>query len=247
MRADRPYSQPWNPAAVFARRRPHLGSVSVYWAASESRPNRGRAEETLTEQQRVEAVLLIAKEPQGARRIAELADVRDATRVRTIISELNRHYDRRGRAFQIRQVAGGYQLLTRPQFAQWIRRLQHVGTPERLSNSAQETLAVIAYRQPLGRAEIDAIRGVHSGDVLRQLMEKDLVKIAGRSEELGRPFLYATTRQFLKLFGLGSLDDLPAAGQLRRQKPSDNDTPLPPGAPGLADNGGLESDPAELE
>jgi segregation and condensation protein B len=231
----------------YAQPRLQRGSISVYWAAPESRPKRARAEETLTEQQRVEAVLLIAKEPQGARRIAELADIRDATRVRTIISELSRHYDRRGRAFQVRQVAGGYQLLTRPQFAKWIRRLQHVGTPDRLSTAALETLAVIAYRQPLGRAEIDAIRGVHSGEVLRQLMEKDLVKIAGRSEELGRPFLYATTRQFLKLFGLGSLDDLPAAGQLRRQKPSDNDTPLPPGAPGLADNGGLDSQTAELE
>lgn len=247
MRADRPYSQPWNPVAAFARERSHLGAVSVYWAAVERRPQRGPTDETLTEQQRVEAVLLIAKEPQGARRIAELADVRDATRARTIISELNRHYDRRGRAFQIRQVAGGYQILTRPQFAKWIRRLQHVGAPDRLSNSALETLAVIAYRQPLGRAEIDAIRGVHSGEVLRQLMEKDLVKIAGRSEELGRPFLYATTRQFLKLFGLGSLDDLPAAVQLRRQKPSDNDTPLPPGSPSPPDTGSRHSEAAELE
>lgn len=247
MRAHRPYSQPWNPAGRYAQQRPQRGSVSVYWAAPDRPPNRGRPDETLTEQQRVEAVLLIAREPQGARRIAELADVRDATRVRTMISELNRHYDRRGRAFQVRQVAGGYQLLTRPQFAKWIRRLQHVGTPERLSNAALETLAVIAYRQPLGRAEIDAIRGVHSGEVLRQLMEKDLVKIAGRSEELGRPFLYATTRQFLKLFGLGSLDDLPAAGQLRRQKPSDNDTPLPPGAPGPLDTRSHQSEAAEFE
>jgi segregation and condensation protein B len=124
-------------------------------------------------------------------------------------------------------VAGGYQLLTRPQFAKWIRRLQHVQTPDRLTTPALETLAVIAYRQPIVRAEIDAIRGVHSGEVLRQLMEKDLVKIWGRSEELGRPFLYATTRRFLKLFGLGNLDDLPAAEQLRRSRSSDKDTPIP--------------------
>lgn len=219
-----------------SRTRAPRAAASVYWLPPIEKKVRVGSTETLTEQQRVEAVLLILKEPHGARRIAELADIGDATRVRTIISELNRHYERRGRAFQIRQVAGGYQMLTRPQFAKWIRRLQHVGMPDRLSSSALETLAVIAYRQPLGRAEIDAIRGVHSGEVLRQLMERDLVKIAGRSEELGRPFLYATTRQFLKLFGLGSLDDLPAAGQLRRQKPSDNDTPLPAGSPSLPDS-----------
>jgi segregation and condensation protein B len=114
--------------------------------------------------------------------------------------------------------------------------------PERLSNSALETLAVVAYRQPVGRAEIDAIRGVNSGEVLRQLMEKGLVKIAGRSDELGRPFLYATTRQFLKLFGLGNLDDLPAAGQLRRQKPSDNDTPPPEGSPSQLDSEAADSE-----
>jgi segregation and condensation protein B len=170
-------------------------------------------------------VLWIAKEPMGGRKLAELANLEDATRVRTIVAELNRNYDRKGRAFQIRTVAGGYQLLSRPQFAKWIRRLQHVGTPERLSGPALETLAVVAYRQPLVRAEIDAIRGVHSGEVLRQLLEKDLVKIAGRSQDLGHPFLYATTRRFLKIFGLGNLDELPAAGQLRRRKLSDKDTP----------------------
>jgi len=251
MRTDRPYSQPWNRPPVTARTRPMRTAISVYWPGGgpgdrrTTATGRGPVDPALTEPQRVEAVLLISKEPLGARRIAELAEVGDATRVRMLINELNQSYDRRGRAFQIRPVAGGHQLLTRPQFAKWIRRLQHVGVPDRLSSSAMETLAVIAYRQPLGRAEIDAVRGVHSGEVLRQLMEKDLVKIAGRSEELGRPFLYATTRQFLKLFGLGSLDDLPAAGQLRRQNASDNDTPRPAATPGGTDSGPPETDPTD--
>lgn len=206
------------------------GGVNVY---QRQRPAKvaNKSANTLSERQRVEAVLWIAKDPLGARKLAEFAGLEDATRVRTIVSQLNESYDRKGRAFHIRTVAGGYQMLTRPQFAKWIRRLQHVGLPERLSGPALETLAVIAYRQPLVRAEIDSIRGVNSGEVLRQLLEKDLVKIAGRSHELGHPFLYATTRRFLKMFGLGSLEELPAAGQLRRRKSSDKDTPSPSPGP----------------
>jgi segregation and condensation protein B len=224
--ASRHYAQPWQrpQSGITLQRSVNRPSgVSVYQMPFAPKPRTGRT--NLSEWQRVEGVLWIAKEPMGGRKLAELANLEDATRVRTIVAELNRNYDRKGRAFQIRTVAGGYQLLSRPQFAKWIRRLQHVGTPERLSGPALETLAVVAYRQPLVRAEIDAIRGVHSGEVLRQLLEKDLVKIAGRSQDLGHPFLYATTRRFLKIFGLGNLDELPAAGQLRRRKLSDKDTP----------------------
>jgi len=235
-RAYQHYGRQWDSNQHRERSR---GWQSVYWlppgdptGRSDRRGSRAASGPQLSgpqlsETQRVEAILLIAKEPIGARRIAELGEIADATRVRTLIADLNKAYDQRGRAIQIKSVAGGYQLLTRPQFAKWIRRLQHVDTPDRLSNPALETLAVVAYRQPIVRAEIDGIRGVNSGDVLRQLMEKDLVKIWGRSEDLGRPFLYATTRRFLKLFGLGNLDDLPAAGQLRRRLLSDKDTPIP--------------------
>lgn len=219
--ACRHYSQPWKRPATARGHRP---GVSVYnlRVATAHQPT---PTDKLNEWQRVEAALFIAREPISGRKLAEYANLEDATRVRTIVAQLNQNYDRKGRTFQIRTVAGGYQLLTRPQFAKWIRRLQHVGAPDRLSGPALETLAVVAYRQPLVRAEIDAIRGVHSGDVLRQLLEKDFVKIAGRSQELGHPFLYATTRRFLKLFGLGNLDDLPASEQLRRRSVSDNDTP----------------------
>ncbi len=107
------------------------------------------------------------------------------------------------------EIAGGYQLLTRARYSPWLRRLSSSLREVRLSPPALETLAVVAYRQPVLRAEIEAIRGVQCGEVLRQLIERDLVRIAGRSEELGRPLLYGTTRQFLQVFGLRHLDDLP--------------------------------------
>jgi segregation and condensation protein B len=122
---------------------------------------------------------------------------------------LNEQYDAAGRAFRVEQVAGGYQLLTRRKLSPWLRRLAHVPGETRLSAPALETLAVIAYRQPVPRADIEAIRGVNCGEILRQLMDRDLVRIGGRSEELGRPYLYATTKRFLQVFGLNHTEELP--------------------------------------
>lgn len=165
---------------------------------------------------RLEAVLMLAREPLGSRKLSQYANLADATEARTLIRQLNERYDRRGRAFRVVEVAGGYQLLTRPQLAAWLRRLEHTPGEVRLSAPALETLAVIAYRQPVGRADIEAIRGVNCGEIIRQLMDRDLVKIGGRSEELGRPYLYATTRRFLQIFGLSSLEDLPRADIVRQ-------------------------------
>jgi segregation and condensation protein B len=109
----------------------------------------------------------------------------------------------------VEEVAGGFQLLTRPKFAPWLRRLHSLPVEVRLSAPALETLAVVAYRQPLLRAQIEAIRGVQCGEILRQLIERGLVRIFGRSEELGRPLLYATTARFLQVFGLRHIEDLP--------------------------------------
>jgi segregation and condensation protein B len=163
---------------------------------------------------RLEAVLFMSRSPLPSRKLSQLAELEDGTQARTMIKELNQHYDKMGRAFHVKQIAGGFQLRTRPQFADWIGRLEHVPRPQRLSNPAMETLTVVAYRQPIIKAEIEAIRGVSCGEMLRQLLEKGLVKIAGRSEKLGRPFLYATSKEFLTQFGLGSLNDLPRAKQL---------------------------------
>lgn len=165
---------------------------------------------------RLEAVLFVAREPLSSRKLSQYAGLADGTEARTLIRRLNAVYDRQGRAFRVEAVAGGHQLLTRPKFGDWVRRAAHIPPFVRLSAPALETLAVIAYRQPVLRAEIEAIRGVNCGEILRQLMDRDLVRIGGRSDELGRPYLYATTRRFLQTFGLGDLDDLPRAELYRR-------------------------------
>ncbi len=180
---------------------------------------------------RLEAVLLAAREPLGSRRLAALADLADGTEARTLVRTLNRLYDTEGRAFRVVEVAGGFLLMTRPKFAPWLRRLHGAQAEVRLSAPALETLTVVAYRQPVLRAEIEAIRGVQCGEVLRQLLERGLVRIVGRSEELGRPFLYGTTRQFLQVFGLRRLEELPRFGSLRApaQGAARGLPPAPPG------------------
>lgn len=158
---------------------------------------------------RLEAILFLTREPLGSRKLAEMAGLADGTKARTLVRALNRRYDAEGSAFRVEEVAGGFQLLTRPKFAPWLRRLHSMQVEVRLSAPAMEALAVVAYRQPVLRAEIEAIRGVQCGEILRQLIERDLVRIVGRSEELGRPLLYGTTRQFLQVFGMRHLEDLP--------------------------------------
>src|SRR5262245_49605228 len=164
---------------------------------------------------RLEAILFLAREPLASRKLSQFANLADGTQARTLVRRLNEQYDAAGRAFRVEQVAGGYQLLTRQQLASWLRRLTHVPSETRLSAPALETLAVIAYRQPVPRADIEAIRGVNCGEILRQLMDRDLVQIGSRSEELGRPYLYATTKRFLELFGLNQIEELPLRAELR--------------------------------
>ena len=166
--------------------------------------------------QRLEAILFLAREPLSSRKLSQFANLADGTQARTLVRRLNENYDQLGRAFRVEEVGGGFQLLSRRKFASWLRRLTHVPPELRLSAPAMETLAVIAYRQPVLRADIEAIRGVSCGEILRQLMDRDLVRISGRSDELGRPFLYSTTRRFLQTFGLHSLDNLPRVEQLRK-------------------------------
>ena len=164
--------------------------------------------------QRLESVLFLAREPLSSRKLSQYANLADGTEARTLIRRLNTIYDQEGRAFHVVEVAGGFQLLTRPQFAPWLRRLGIVPTEVRLSAPAMETLAVVAYRQPVLRVDVEAVRGVACGEILRQLMDRDLVRISGRSEELGRPYLYSTAKRFQQLFGLRNLDELPRRGIL---------------------------------
>ena len=200
------------------------------WDTADSRVGDRAATRTLTRWSpiarfaaaRLEAVLFLAREPLGLRKLAQSANLADATEARTLLGELRKLYDQRGCAFQVEQLAGGYQLLTRPKFAPWLRTLVPPSEQIRLSPPALETLSVVAYRQPVLRADVEAIRGVACGEILRQLMERDLLRIVGRSEELGRPLWYGTTRRFLQVFGLSSLDDLPLSAQLRRPAESDS-------------------------
>jgi len=165
---------------------------------------------------RLEAVLFLAREPMSTRKLANLAKLADGTETRTLLKQLSQRYDQRASALQIVEVAGGVQLLTRHQLASWIHRL-HGGPEEtRLSAPALETLSVVAYRQPIVRAEVEAVRGVQCGEILRVLMERDLLRIVGRADELGRPFLYGTTKKFLQVFGLRRLEQLPPIDQIRK-------------------------------
>jgi segregation and condensation protein B len=194
------------PAKIAAAARPPVGGESA------------DRDELLS---RLEAVLLLAQNPLSSRKLAQLAALADGTKARTLVRILNRLYDAEGSAFRVEEVAGGFQLLTRARFAPWLRRLHAAAAEVRLSTPAMETLAVVAYRQPVMRTEIEAIRGVQCDEVLRQLVDRDLVRIVGRSEELGRPLLYGTTRLFLQVFGLRHLDELPRAEALRNTKLDD--------------------------
>jgi len=162
----------------------------------------------------IEALLFSSDRPVSAGRLAELSGADDGHQAREIVRELQREYDAQGRAFGVEEIAGGFQLLTRAEFAAHVSRLHNRRQQESLSKEALHTLAIVAYRQPITRAEVEDIRGVQSGHILRSLVEKRLLKVTGRSEELGRPLLYGTTRHFLEVFGLRSLRDLPRRGGL---------------------------------
>ncbi len=165
-----------------------------------------------------EALLLSTHHPLTAGRLAELMSLPGTKPVRTAIKYLNDLYEQGNRSFRIEQVAGGYQILTLPQFGDHLKKLHQKEIDAKLTKAALETLAIIAYKQPILRADVEAIRGVACGETIRSLMEKHLVKIAGRAEEPGRPILYGTTKRFLELFGLNSLRDLPASESLPTPK-----------------------------
>jgi len=157
----------------------------------------------------VEGVLFASDAPLKAEEIARADESLDEDRVQEAIDELRTLYDETERAFQIVELGEGYQLLTRTELAPYLERFDTVPRPSRLSGPALETLAIIAYRQPIGRIEIEYIRGVQAAGVIRTLQDRDLIEVVGRAEGLGRPLLYGTTRRFLEHFGFAGLDDLP--------------------------------------
>ncbi len=164
----------------------------------------------------LEAVLFAADEPFTPAKLAEIIGVGSVKDVREHIKQLNKKYRQMTCSFRIEAIAGGYQMLTLPAFNPWLQKLMRVRGETKLSPAALETLAIIAYKQPILRVDIEAIRGVACGEMVRQLSEKGLVKIVGRAEVLGRPLLYGTTKRFLEVFGLNSLKDLPTAEDLKK-------------------------------
>lgn len=167
---------------------------------------------------RVEAVLLVSGGALSARRIATLATLADHVEAKRTLDQLNTAYDKSGSPFRIERQATGYQLLTRPPFALWLGKLHHREQELKLTPPAMETLTIVAYRQPITRADLEEIRGVQCTEMLKMLMERGLVRIAGEDDSLGRPFLYGTTRKFLEMYALKNLDDLPLADELRKPK-----------------------------
>jgi segregation and condensation protein B len=166
----------------------------------------------------IEAVLFASDEPLSAIRLAGIVET-TAKQVKEAVSSLNEKYRANNAAFRIEQLAGGLVMLTLPAYNNWLRKLLRARSDSKLSPAALETLAIIAYKQPIIRADIEVIRGVAAGEMLRSLMAKGLVKIVGRAEVLGRPMLYGTTRKFLEIFGLNTLKDLPKIEELK--KPQD--------------------------
>jgi segregation and condensation protein B len=163
----------------------------------------------------VEAVLFASDEPLSTNRLANIVDT-TTQQIRESVEHLNDKYKANKNAFRIERIAGGYQMLTLSPYNHWLKNLLRVRSESKLSPAALETLAIIAYKQPIIRADVEAIRGVAAGEVIRNLMYKGLVKVVGRAEIVGRPMLYGTTKKFLETFGLNTLKDLPKIEELKK-------------------------------
>lgn len=184
----------------------------------------------------VESLLFITDQPLSVEKLAKVTGEKDPDSVRVVLLELQTEYENRRSPVQILEIAEGYQMATRPEQAAWVRRLYQDRLTFRLSNAGLETLSIVAYRQPLTRAEIEDIRGVEVIAALETLLEKRLIRVVGRKEAIGRPLLYGTTPEFLRHFGLKSLEQLPELDSLVPAEPA------PPSAP--AEQSGEEAPPA---
>jgi len=156
----------------------------------------------------VEAVLFSSAPPVSLHKLKKITGLSFSNLV-TVIESLNKEYEEKGNAFMIRRVGNGFQMVTRPEYGKWVREFDHKGRKNLLTKTMLETLAIVAYNQPVTKPEIDRLRGVDSGWVLQELLERGFIKIKGRDKRPGHPFLYITTQRFLEYFGLSSLDELP--------------------------------------
>lgn len=165
----------------------------------------------------VEALLFSADEPLPLGKMSQMLPEIHGKTIRKAVEDLRVEYDEQRRGFSIEEIAGGYQMFTRSEYAKWVRRLRRAQAESKLSQAALETLAVIAYKQPTIRSAVEAVRGVACGPIIRTLLDKKLIRITGRDTSLGRPILYGTTEDFLKHFGLRAIEDLPNPDDLSKQ------------------------------
>ena len=182
----------------------------------------------------IEALLFVVGQPLALKRMTEVVPDLEAAEIRSLVQTLNTEYTTAGRAFHIQEVAGGYQLVTDQALAPWIKRALASPKPDAVSPAALETLAIVAYRQPITKAEIEAIRGVDVTASLETLVERRFVRVAGRKDSPGRPFLYGTTTEFLRHFGLKSLEALPTIKFPTIQEPAIEPVPATSSAPATA-------------
>ena len=176
----------------------------------------------------IESLLFVAEEPLPVDKIKAILETVETREIRCALDSLADQYSARGGGFFLSEVAGGWQLRSRPEFNAWIKRMLQP-SPQRLTKAALETLAIVAYNQPIIRADIEHIRGVDCGGVLRQLMERKLIRVLGRKEIPGRPMIYATTKLFLELFNLKSLKDLPSPKEMEELGRSEEPPEYQPG------------------
>jgi segregation and condensation protein B len=163
----------------------------------------------------LEALLFASDAPLTPAKLRDVLPRVSAQAVKEAAAQLKEEYAQGGHAFELVEIAEGYQLLTKPEHDEWIARLRKAKGPTKLSGAALETLAIVAYKQPIRRVDIEAIRGVQSGELVRALMERGLVRIAGRADQPGSPLLYGTTKEFLDVVGLKSLDELPKPEEVK--------------------------------
>jgi segregation and condensation protein B len=163
----------------------------------------------------IESILFVSDTPVTLKKICDAAPDYEKKDITKALAELRAEYNRSGRGFLIEEIAGGYQMLSNPENVEYVRRLHEKESSSKLTPAMLETLAIIAYKQPVLRADIEAVRGVQVGPIIRSLMEKGMVRVAGRADEAGKPFLYGTTKQFLEHFGLRSIEDLPNIEELK--------------------------------
>jgi len=162
----------------------------------------------------IEALLFAADEPLSLARIRDILSGEDGKAVRAAVEALRDEYAAAARGIQIEEIANGYRLLSNLRYAPFVEQLHKAEKRGKITQAGLETLAIIAYKQPIHRADIEAIRGVAVDSILRTLQDRALIRIVGRADVLGRPFLYGTTKRFLEAFGLKSLDDLPSVEEL---------------------------------